>query len=45
MMNQYEVAQILTEIGILIELGDPIPQKENEYRKAPHAVKAIKDSY
>lgn len=43
MMNSYEVAQILRELGILIELTDPHPEKGFAYKRAAQTIESIKD--
>src|SRR5688572_14167032 len=42
-MDKYEVAQILREIGLLIQLIDAEPLKGLAYRKAANTVEAIPD--
>lgn len=42
-MDKYEVAQILREIGIILELTDPNPKKGLAYRRAAFVVESIQD--
>lgn len=40
-MDKYEVAQILREIGMIIELIDANPKKGLAYRKAAHTIESL----
>lgn len=42
-MDKYEIAQILREIGTILELIDPNPKKGIAYRKAAHTIESMGD--
>ena len=42
-MDQYEIAQILREIGIFIELQDEKPLKGLSYRRAAFSIEHVQN--